>query len=367
MVTLIAICRTSTNKGNVKGRFMSVNLFMTAKSSADYINTGLKTDSYTDLDVIFLSTKGYFPAFNHLRYIGRANDKYGRKLYKINGIKGLYEDLIPLDIGDLADGFVNDRAIITEEDCAKSKFSLVKHFTTEDYDDPRYELLFDTTLVLRDVQKDGGEHSEYDYYHANLYSISTPFSKLDEYGIFNGIIRSPFIKLISDLHLPITSLLKNELEKLFLFRDDIAPLCLHQIDSYLFDSVPVYVNMPLQISYEIYDEYMDIFDEENIDDIFLFYRQHLNEFIKNTQDKSKNISEPKSAKIDSIEKEIGGKSETSYLNIIQVLKDELLNRGLFENQSDLISYLSNSYSGYAGLSETNLREKFSKANKIKLS
>ena len=89
MVTLIAICRTSTNKGNVKGRFMSVNLFMTAKSSADYINTGLKTDSYTDLDVIFLSTKGYFPAFNHLRYIGRANDKYGRKLYKIILIKVL--------------------------------------------------------------------------------------------------------------------------------------------------------------------------------------------------------------------------------------------------------------------------------------
>ena len=52
---------------------------------------------------------------------------------------------------------------------------------------------------------------------------------------------------------------------------------LHEIDSYLFDSVPVYVNMPLQISYEIYDEYMDIFDEENIDDIF-FYRPHLNEF-----------------------------------------------------------------------------------------
>ena len=63
--------------------------------------------------------------------------------------------------------------------------------------------------------------------------------------------------------------------------------------------------------------------------------------IKNTQDKSKNISEPKSAKIDSIEKEIGGKSETSYLNIIQVLKDELLNRGLFENQRILsVIYLT---------------------------
>lgn len=65
-------------------------------------------------------------------------------------------------------------------------------------------------------------------------------------------------------------------------------------------------------------------------------------------------------------KEVTQKSETSYLNIIQALKDELLNRGLFENQSSLISYLSNSYTGYTGLSETNLREKFSKANKIKL-
>ena len=343
---------------------MSVNLFMTAKSSADYINTKLNINSYTDLDVIFLSTKGYFPAFNHLRYIGSANDKYGRNLYKINGIKGLYEDLIPLDIDDLADGFVNDRAIITEEDCAKSKFSLVKHFTTEDYDDPRYELLFDTTLILGDVQKDGGEHSEYDYYHANLYSISTPFSKLDKNGIFNGIIRSPFIKLISDLHLPITSLLKNELEKLFLFRDDIAPVCLHEIDSYLFDSVLVYVNMPLQISYEIYDEYMDIFDEENIDDIFLFYRPHLDGFINNIKNKCQDSSNIKSDEHNKLEREISGKSETSYLNIIQALKDELLMNG-FENQDALIGHLSDRYQGYTGLSEANLRDKFSKANKIK--
>ncbi|MDY4480494.1 MAG: hypothetical protein SPE33_10775 [[Pasteurella] aerogenes] len=65
------------------------------------------------------------------------------------------------------------------------------------------------------------------------------------------------------------------------------------------------------------------------------------------------------------QKEISGKSETSYLNIIQVLKDELLTTGKYKNQDDLISELSSKYIGYQGLSESNLRTKFAKANNIK--
>lgn len=64
-------------------------------------------------------------------------------------------------------------------------------------------------------------------------------------------------------------------------------------------------------------------------------------------------------------KEVSGKSETSYLNIIQALKDELLkDKERFKTQDDLIKYLSEQYQGYTGLSDTNLREKFAKANKI---
>ncbi|QLD32941.1 hypothetical protein A6B42_03770 [Mannheimia varigena] len=59
------------------------------------------------------------------------------------------------------------------------------------------------------------------------------------------------------------------------------------------------------------------------------------------------------------------KSETSYLNIIQALKDELLADGKFKNQSELITFLSDKYQGYTGLTESNLRDKFAKANQIK--
>lgn len=339
---------------------MSVNLFMTASSSANYINNGLKTDSYTDLDVIFLSTKGNFPAFNYLRYIGTANDKHGRKLYKINGIKGLYEDLIPLDINELADDLVNDRSIITDDDCRNGGFSLVKRFTTEDYNDPRDELLFDTKLILTNVI--GSNQTRYS---ARFYSISTPFSELDQNGIFSGIIRSPFIKLLSELHIPITSLLKKELEQLFLFKDNTHPEHLETFDIYLFDSALFYVRVPFQLCYEIYDEHIDIFNEENVNELFLFYRPHLDEFINYMKNKFQNNLKLGSLENDKSEKEISGKSETSYLNIIQALKNELLKTGKFENQAILIDYLHNNYSGYAGLSETNLREKFSRANKMK--
>lgn len=39
-------------------------------------------------------------------------------------------------------------------------------------------------------------------------------------------------------------------------------------------------------------------------------------------------------------KEVSGKSKTSYLNIIQALKDELIENGKFENQTELIEFLS---------------------------
>lgn len=63
--------------------------------------------------------------------------------------------------------------------------------------------------------------------------------------------------------------------------------------------------------------------------------------------------------------EISKKSETSYLNIIQALKDELLETGNHKNQADLIEFLSEKYQGYTGLTSSNLRDKFAKANQIK--
>lgn len=64
-------------------------------------------------------------------------------------------------------------------------------------------------------------------------------------------------------------------------------------------------------------------------------------------------------------KEVTDKSETSYLNIIQALKDELLATGNHKNQADLIEFLSEKYQGYTGLTSSNLRDKFAKANQIK--
>lgn len=70
-------------------------------------------------------------------------------------------------------------------------------------------------------------------------------------------------------------------------------------------------------------------------------------------------------KIGESSREISGKSETSYLNLIQALKELCLSENSFDNQEELIVYISEQYQGYTGLSEANLRDKFSKANKIK--
>lgn len=342
---------------------MSVNLFMTAKSSADYINTELNTNSYTDLDVIFLAIKQNFPAFNYLRYIGKSNKGQSGNIYKINGIKGLYEEVTPLDLNGLASYLVNDDSLFSDEDRSKGGFSLVKYIKTEDYNDPFFELFFDTKLVFSGVEYDGNNDTDYGYI-AHFSSISTTFSRLNAHGEFNGVIRSPFIDMMSPLHFPIAELLRSELERFFTFKDYTVPHNLVTFDTKLFDSVLFEVEMPLQFCNEIYDEQIDIFEEENIDEIFLFYRPHLDEFINNIKNKCQDSSNIKSDEYNKLEREISGKSETSYLNIIQALKDELLMNG-FENQDALIGHLSDRYQGYTGLSEANLRDKFSKANKIK--
>ncbi len=67
------------------------------------------------------------------------------------------------------------------------------------------------------------------------------------------------------------------------------------------------------------------------------------------------------------EKEIGGKSETAYLHIIGALCDlywrEVKPDCAKINQSEIIAALD-TYRGYAGLSERNLKDKLSKAIKM---
>lgn len=248
---------------------MAVNLFMSAKDTADYINGKLQNSDYSWLDVIFLSIKGLFPAFNYVRYVGVANNKFHRNLYKIAGVKGLYEELYPFMLDELADDFVNDRNIFSEEESKKGGFSIISYLNA----DPLYELNFDTRIILLNK---GVNENGYTY---RFYSISAQFSELEQNGIFNGIVQSPFIKQLQELRLPTPNLLEPELKRFFLFKDGIHPYSLESIEMYFFDSLFFDIYHPLQLSYEIYDEHVDIFNEENFDDVFLFYRPHIDKYI----------------------------------------------------------------------------------------
>lgn len=66
-----------------------------------------------------------------------------------------------------------------------------------------------------------------------------------------------------------------------------------------------------------------------------------------------------------IEKEVKGKSETSYLNLILALKEVCLSNNTFKNQEELIIYLASTYQGYVGMSESNIRDKFAKSSHFK--
>ena len=92
-------------------------------------------------------------------------------------------------------------------------------------------------------------------------------------------------------------------------------------------------------------------------------QEEVQKFKNQISDENKQIEELQK-QIGKTSKEISGKSETSYLNLIQSLKEVCLSEKNFSNQEELIVYISEKYQGYTGLSEANLRDKFSKANKI---
>lgn len=265
---------------------MAVNVFMTAEEAANYVNEKRGNQEKNWLDIIFLSIKGLFPAFNYIRHVGTSTNKFQRNLYKITGVKGLYEEVDPLNLNGLADDLINNRNIFSEEDCECGKVSAVANLDTEELDDPRYELFFDTKIILRNVEL-VGDKSTANQYIAKFGSISTRFSKLWIDGTFNGIIQSPFINYFRKMHLPIPKLLEKEMERFFLFEDNFYPYTLESIGVYLYENAFFDVFYPLQLTYNIYEEDSSIFDEENLKDIFLFYRPHIDEAIKRSDELGK--------------------------------------------------------------------------------
>nr|DAK40501.1 MAG TPA: protein of unknown function (DUF5320) [Caudoviricetes sp.] len=135
----------------------------------------------------------------------------------------------------------------------------------------------------------------------------------------------------------------------------------------------LYLHLPIcENKTELYLEDVYIIHEDMIEFLKLFSviddsyeQQEETQKLKNQiRDKNKQIEELQK-QIGESSREISGKSETSYLNLIQALKELCLSENSFGNQEELIVYISEQYQGYTGLSEANLRDKFSKANKIK--
>ncbi|HDR1069719.1 TPA: hypothetical protein QB323_002053, partial [Pasteurella multocida] len=287
-----------------------------------------------EMDVILLAIKGCFPAFNYLRQVGYSDNQWERNLYKINGVRGLYED-VGLDIQGIADDLINDRAIFSEEDCEKKRFSILKIFKVEELNDPRYEMVFDTRIVLTNIKYLENNHTDYGY-TARFGSISTPYSELDINGIFNGIIESPFIIPLRNLHTPTPHLLEKELDRFFLFKNGKHPDFLDELDVNLFDSVFFKVKLPMQICYQVHREQNDIFEEENISDIFFFFRDHIDEFIENRKTKSVRLPQitDQNVKIDELQSKIAELEKE-----LQDRKNEEKNTQKIDKRNLFIKYL----------------------------
>ncbi|MDG6897939.1 hypothetical protein A6A19_08120 [Actinobacillus delphinicola] len=100
----------------------------------------------------------------------------------------------------------------------------------------------------------------------------------------------------------------------------------------------------------------------NIDDTYTEEIASLTSRI--TEPKKKNLELDRKL-LDKLKKSVAPKSRSCYLNIILALKETLLEKKVFKNQTELETYLSDLFKGYMGFSESNLNNVFADANQLK--
>ena len=203
----------------------------------------------------------------------------------------------------------------------------------------------------------------------DAYYLPDYFSKNDEIKLYTGeldrfrnLVFNGYFPLSKEVFEPYTTLELIERGYIEEFPDIYV-----NTFSGLYLHLPIYENRT-----ELYLDDIYIIHEDMISFLKLFsvidesyeQQEEIQKLKNQISDKNKQIEEFQK-KIGESSREISGKSETSYLNLIQALKELCLSENSFGNQEELIVYISEQYQGYTGLSEANLRDKFSKANKIK--
>ena len=203
----------------------------------------------------------------------------------------------------------------------------------------------------------------------DAYYLPDYFSKNDEIKLYTGEL-DRFRNLVFNGYFPLSKEVfepYNTLELIERGYIEEFPDIYVNTFSRLYLHLPIYENRT-----ELYLDDIYIIHEDMISFLKLFsvidesyeQQEEIQKLKNQISDKNKQIEEFQK-RIEESSREISGKSETSYLNLIQALKELCLSENSFGNQEELIVYISEQYQGYTGLSEANLRDKFSKANKIK--
>ena len=203
----------------------------------------------------------------------------------------------------------------------------------------------------------------------DAYYLPDYFSKNDEIKLYTGEL-DRFRNLVFNGYFPLSKKVFEPYNTLELIEhgyiEEFPDIYVNTFSG-LYLHLPIYENRT-----ELYLEDIYIIHEDMISFLKLFsvidesyeQQEEIQKLKNQISDKNKQIEEFQK-KIGESSREISGKSETSYLNLIQALKELCLSENSFGNQEELIVYISEQYQGYTGLSEANLRDKFSKANKIK--
>ncbi|QLB19567.1 hypothetical protein [Mannheimia granulomatis] len=321
--------------------------FLSLAEASDFVKSkGLNLEEW---DLIFLASKGEFRAFNNIYSIPRFNDS--NPLYKINGLKGVFESIIETQLLD-----------VTER--------ITKALTDSNIEVLQSSNGYKDILLLKDkqtkieVEVSYNPYGEFHFSELRYPYASVYFPVFDglgkQFDIINGMVESRMLEDISSKNFLNSKLfykmLQKSLNNYYVVNSPLDHFYfkLKEIIFYPIGLQPYYISSD-ELSNN--NDLKEIYDEEDFSNIFYFQKEELEAYINKSLQIETQLEQTDMPLI--FEGNIPSKTDQDKLaHFIKLIiqKSEFRKDGRMPTYSELHTMLSHKYPNEAIPSKNTLKK-----------
>ena len=249
---------------------------MGSQETAEYINNKTGRDDITKWDVLFLSSKGIFSTYSHLSFVCFDRFNKHRSLYKVSGLRYVWENIGSSPVKEICATYLskNERYF---ETLFKGGTRLTGFLSLHNKQEGIKHISIDT-------YKKQGQHNLTNIRNS-FFSAEFSYDNKESIGkeIYNGICRSNILSNLAHYRDPTTDIFQKTLLDALESRNGKYIDLFNVIEFYPFQDIDDFY-ISLQYAYDdadkLEDDRIEIDTKNNIEQLFLFHRDEIDEYIK---------------------------------------------------------------------------------------